>query len=97
MSDAVMTQARQSETAEDKQGWAWLTNSSKPHYFIDRLSICGKWMAPGVNEFNDDPSFDNSPDNCAACVKKVAKMRSKEVKALAPEAGVKRSIPEREK
>ena len=52
-----------------KEGWTWLHNSKKWHYFVDGRSLCGRWMLfsnPGLEQGNDD-----SPDNCKACSKKL--------------------------
>lgn len=27
-----------------KEGWTWLINSTKWHYFVNSKSLCGKWM-----------------------------------------------------
>lgn len=58
-----------------KQGWAHPLLAKKWHYFLadDLVSVCGKWMLAGTRY--DDPSYDIDPDNCAACKKKVAKLR----------------------
>ncbi len=61
---------------ESRQGWNYLTNSPKWHYFVDGQSMCGRWLGLGLNDCNDDPKTDNSPDNCAACKKKVVKRRA---------------------
>jgi len=52
-----------------REGWTWLRNSRKWHYFVDNRSLCGRWMlftAPGLEQGND-----NSSDNCAMCQKKL--------------------------
>lgn len=58
------------------EGWTYLLNSRKWHYFINGISLCRKFMLisrPELEQGNDD-----SPDNCAACRKKLAK--SKKIK-----------------
>ena len=35
--------------SETKEGWTWLINSRKDHYFRDGKSLCGKWMVLGSN------------------------------------------------
>ena len=57
------------------EGWTWLTNSRKWHYFKkDRRSLCGKFLHMGsmndLQEGNDDSS-----DNCAACRRKLEQIR----------------------
>lgn len=51
-----------------EEGWTWLINSRKWHYFRDGRSICGKFMLLGNPEL--EPFGDKSPDNCAACQRK---------------------------
>jgi len=55
------------------EGWTWLINSRKWHYFRDSRSLCGKFalfdpMSGDLERGNDD-----SPDNCAACKRKLEK------------------------
>lgn len=56
-----------------REGWNWLFNSSKWHYFREGRSLCGKWMTLGNPEYQQ--GNDNSPDNCAACKRKLLKER----------------------
>ena len=51
-----------------KEGWAYLSNSLKCHYFKDGRSLCGRWAYFG-NEF--EQGNDDSSDNCKACRKKL--------------------------
>ena len=56
---------------ENKEGWTWLSNSRKWHYFVDNRSLCGKFgllSSPKLEQGND-----TSPDNCMACRKKLEK------------------------
>lgn len=56
-----------------KEGWNWLINSPKWHYFkSDGVSLCGRWIMFS-NTF--EQGNDNSPDNCAACRKKLQKLK----------------------
>ena len=65
-------------------GWNWIFNSPKWHYFQGGRSICGKWLGIGLGETcDDDPETDDSPDNCLACTKKVINLRAKAQKAKA--------------
>lgn len=52
------------------EGWTWLHNSTRWHYFDEGRSLCGKWMILSCD--NLEIGNDNSPDNCAACGKKLA-------------------------
>lgn len=54
-----------------KKGWGWPANSRKAHYFIDGRAICGKWLFFGAVEDRNH----GSPDNCAACKKRLEKER----------------------
>jgi hypothetical protein len=53
------------------EGWAWLFNARKWHYFVAEKSLCGKWMTLGRSR---EQGNDDSPDNCAGC-RKVLKSR----------------------
>lgn len=56
-------------------GWAHPLLAKKWHYFKadDITSVCGTWMLMGGRD--DSPEYDDQPENCAACKKKVAKLR----------------------
>lgn len=54
----------------DGEGWGWPLNSRKAHYFVEGRSLCGGWMFFGQPTPNQAPG---SPDDCKACVKKLAK------------------------
>lgn len=45
------------------EGWNWLHNSRKWHYFADGRSLCGKWMTLGTNA-DAEQGGDASSDNC---------------------------------
>lgn len=51
-----------------KEGWSWLFNSRKWHYFRNGVSLCGKFMILGLGEF--EQGDDTSPDNCKMCSRK---------------------------
>jgi hypothetical protein len=57
------------------EGWGWLYNARKWHYFRDRRSLCGRWLGLGLGELQQ--GNDNSPDNCPTCAKKLLKEKSK--------------------
>ena len=62
---------------KNTEGWTWLSNSMKWHYFIreDGKSLCGKWGlwgSPELEQGNDD-----SPENCVACKRKLEKRKGK--------------------
>jgi len=57
------------------EGWTYLYNSPKWHYFRDGRSLCGKWMT--FSKELERREID-SPDNCVACKKKRDKELAKE-------------------
>ena len=59
-----------------KEGWSWLYNSPKYHYFREGRSLCKRWMILGPGDFEQDWK-DDMPDNCAGCQKKLLKNPSK--------------------
>ena len=61
------------------EGWTWLQNSPKWHYFRDGRSLCSKWGLWGNLKFAETENLD-SPDNCKACATK----RRKELAGLLP-------------
>ena len=56
---------------KNKEGWTWLTNAIKWHYFREGQSLCKKYMLLGSGEL--ELGNNNSPDNCAACKKVLIK------------------------
>jgi hypothetical protein len=56
----------------DSEGWGWPYNSKKSHYFREGeiVSICRRWAYIGPRETGKD----DSPDNCAKCKRRVAKL-----------------------
>jgi len=62
-------------TEENKEGWTWLSNSRKWHYFVDGRSLCGRFMlfsTSGLEQGND-----TSTDNCMACMKALEKRNAR--------------------
>jgi hypothetical protein len=53
---------------QHSEGWTWLFNSRKWHYFRDQKSLCGKWAILGNPTL--EQGNDRSPDNCASCKRK---------------------------
>lgn len=60
-----MTTITQEPTKEEEEGWTWLMNSTKWHYFRGGRSLCRRYMVLGRPEFEGDSP--NSPDNCRTC------------------------------
>jgi len=53
-----------------KNGWNYLTNSPKWHYFAGGRSLCGKFLLFGSNSDAEENDKLDSSDNCKACVAK---------------------------
>ena len=58
------------------EGWDYLQNTRKWHYFVNGRSLCGKWLGLGLR--NLVLGNGNSPDNCAKCVKRLKKKQEKD-------------------
>jgi len=59
-----------------KEGWTWLFNARKWHYFRNGESLCRKWMI--WNSGDLELENDDSPDNCATCRKKLKKIKNED-------------------
>lgn len=62
-----------------KEGWTWLHNATKWHYFVDGKSLCGKWALWKDGEL--EQGNDNSPSNCLTCWRKLQRRKEKGDKA----------------
>jgi hypothetical protein len=51
------------------EGWKWLMNATKWHYFVDHESLCGRWMTFSMNDI--EQGNDRSSDNCKMCRRKL--------------------------
>ena len=56
-----------------EEGWGYPGNSQKAHYFIDRTSLCNRWLYLGPLEHGND----DSEDNCRKCIKLLKRRRGK--------------------
>lgn len=55
------------------EGWTWLINIRKWHYFRDKQSLCKRWrLFIHPTEGYQQGSL-NSSDNCKSCVKYLKK------------------------
>lgn len=52
-----------------EEGWGFPELSKKAHYFVEGRSLCGRWAYTGALE----PAALASPDDCAACTRKLTK------------------------
>lgn len=57
-----------------KEGWGFGAGSQKAHYFREGLSLCRRW---GFYYGPLEQGKDDSPDNCAACMKALAQRKAK--------------------
>jgi hypothetical protein len=57
------------------EGWGWLYNSRKWHYFRDGRSLCHNWLGLGLGKL--EQGKDDSLDNCKACRGRLIKERLK--------------------
>jgi len=75
-----MSNASERVESTPTEGWKWIVNAPKWHYFRDGRSLCGKWMCLGKSfeQGNDD-----SPDNCVACRKKLSAEKARAALKLA--------------
>lgn len=77
-------------TNTSRRGWAraklavssafFFRNSRKSHYFVNGTSLCKNYVAWGIVEYDD--SNHDSPDNCVACCKQLAKLAKKSPSVL---------------
>jgi len=61
-----------------KEGWGYVNQSPKWHYFIDGRSLCGKWLGLGLGEL--EQGKDDSPDNCKECRRRLKKKEKKKLR-----------------
>ena len=55
------------------EGWSWLFNSRRDHYFVRGISLCGKWAIIGYGDCDD-----TSDQPCATCQKKLKARKEKQ-------------------
>jgi len=69
----------QTEETLQSEGWNWIYNSPKWHYFVDGVSLCKRWMLFSIPK-NLEQGNNNSPDNCKTCRKALLKRLEKNEK-----------------
>lgn len=77
----MSAQAKPDKPRPDREGWAWLLNSRKYHFFTstENKSLCGKFMLFALpSKLGPDDGI-NSKEDCAAC------RRALNQRAAAPE------------
>ena len=58
----------------NSEGWQYLFNARKRHYFkLDGRSLCGKWLVLGNGALRSPDHGWASSDDCAGCRKKLPK------------------------
>lgn len=57
-------------------GWRWMFNAKKIHFFNNGRALCGKWMILSSSD-KEDLTVRNSPlpDECRECHKRAKKAR----------------------
>ncbi len=69
------------DPVKSHDGWGWPTAATKPHYFKDARSLCGRWGQVGFGggrvpiEANADSP--TTPQDCQPCVRKLAKLKER--------------------
>lgn len=61
---------KQENVVTGDQGWKYLFNAPKQHYFKQGQSLCGRWMTFGHGDCTED---DGKPqqDECVSCRRKL--------------------------
>lgn len=57
------------------EGWKWIIESRKWHYFRNGRSLCGRWAT--LSNAGFETGNDDSPDNCAECKRKIMAQAAK--------------------
>jgi hypothetical protein len=60
-----------------KEGWMWLSNSPKWHYFRDGRSLCGRFALLGASDRHFEDGKNESSQNCKECSRRRLKELSK--------------------
>lgn len=56
-----------------KEGWTWLYQASKWHYFREQNSLCRKWAIFNHPKEGYEIGNNDSDSNCKTCMKIIAK------------------------
>lgn len=57
------------------EGWTWLYNTPKWHYFINQESLCKRWMLFTKGTYLEANMKTYRDDYCKVCTKKLKAMR----------------------
>jgi hypothetical protein len=63
------------ESETKVEGWGFPGASRKAHYFVGWESLCGRWLYQGPLTPNQSDA--KSPDDCAACRRKLEQAQQK--------------------
>lgn len=61
-----------------REGWTWLWNAPKEHYFREGRSLCGRWLCLGSDLYPHPSEVRGKV--CSTCLKKLEREESKERK-----------------
>lgn len=62
-----------------KEGWGYLVNSKKMHYFVENRSLCMRWAFFGSMSLKQFRTNTPDADDCTECFKRRQKMLGKPV------------------
>lgn len=63
----------EADAATNKEGWTWLRNSRKWHYFRAGKSLCKRYMLLKHPSEGYESGNNGSTDNCASCKREILK------------------------
>lgn len=69
---------------DKREGWTHLYNAYKWHYFRNYESLCKKWMI--LSDAALEQGMNQSPDNCAMCMRKILGEQNANRTALTPDS-----------
>ncbi len=55
------------------EGWAFPPNAKRDHYFVQWISLCGKWLFKG--DFEDDDGADAQVGDCLDCHRRLQRRK----------------------
>ncbi len=70
----MVTSKKDLQAAAPAEGWKWLINSTKYHYFRDNRSLCGRYGVFSMGDVTPDNGV--NADDCKCCRKKLDKEKS---------------------
>lgn len=57
------------------EGWGHPWNAKTYHYFVNGISLCGRWMLFPKDPSPDDGGVIPGPEDCKLCFRKLLKRR----------------------